>query len=651
MYGRFSRGFAAAIALAALTAWGLGSSDMSAWGAGKPKNSKGRPAKKPEPPAPKLPVRRVVIKPVDQTAAAAVLKSAKQVDELVDTRHRQLKVEPMPKTTDEQFVRRIYLDITGTIPTYKQVNVFVTGKGADKRARLIDALLNSEGYASHLYNYWSNILRLTDRLDRNLPGAPFSQWVKKSIEENTPYDKWVYEMLTAEGKYFEHPETGYLIKDGGMPLDAMSNTLRVFIGTQIGCAQCHNHPFDQWTQKEFYEMAAFTFGTQTRLGGKDKMFGGKNVISDIREELKKVDPKYTNGGKYNVILTANLYAVHDVPYRKLKLPHDYQYDDAKPETLVAPATLLGPDAPVKSGETPRLAFSRWLTSKENPRFALTIANRLWKHAFGRGQIEPVDDIREDSAGENPELLKFLTAEMIRLKFDTKEFLRILYNTDAYQRQASVDEVGPGDPYHFPGPMLRRMTAEQAWDSFITLAVFKPEEYKQRPAEIEVQVVDFDLRTVKAAEVMERLEKQKEINGYKARSEREKNYRYKGQLLVRASELPTPTPPGHFLREFGQSDRELIESSSADGSVPQVLAMFNGPITHMLLEEGSLMYHNVMAKDRPEDRINVIFLSTLSRKPTAPEMQIALEEVREAGPAGYGNIIWSLVNTREFLFIQ
>jgi hypothetical protein len=110
-------------------------------------------------------------------------------------------------------------------------------------------------------------------------------------------------------------------------------------------------------------------------------------------------------------------------------------------------------------------------------------------------------------------------------------------------------------------------------------------------------------------------------------------------------------PNHFLREFGQSDRELIQTSSADGSVPQVLAMFNGPITHMLLEEGSLMFHNVMAKNRPEDRINVIFLSTLSRRPTPEEMQIALEEVRASGAAGYGNIIWSLVNTREFLFIQ
>jgi hypothetical protein len=398
-------------------------------------------------------------------------------------------------------------------------------------------------------------------------------------------------------------------------------------------------------------MAAYTFGTVTRVGGRDKMFGGKDVIKEIREDLKKIDPDYKAGGRYNRILNANLYVVQDIPGRKLKLPHDYQYDDAKPLSLVEPVTLLGPDAPVKSGEAPRQAFARWLVSKDNPRFAMTIANRMWKLAFGRGLIEPADDIREDTEGENPELVKFLTAEMIRVKFDLKEFLRIIYNTEAYQRQACFDEVGPGDDYHFPGPLLRRMTAEQAWDSFITLAVFNPAEYKEAPAYLEAKVLDMDLKEVKGAQVMERLDKLKDVTGGKARTAREKDHRYKGQLLVRASELPTPVAPNHFLREFGQSDRELIQTSSADGSVPQVLAMFNGPITHMLLEEGSLMFHNVMAKNRPEDRINVIFLSTLSRRPTPEEMQIALEEVRASGAAGYGNIIWSLVNTREFLFIQ
>ncbi len=138
---------------------------------------------------------------------------------------------------------------------------------AQKRARLIDQLLNSPGYASHFYNYWTDVLRVTERLANNVPGRPYAEWIKVCLETNKPYDKMVYEMLTAEGKIFENPAAGYILRDSGMPLDAMNNTVRIFLGTQIGCAQCHDHPFDRWKQKEFYQMAAFTAGTQTRRGG------------------------------------------------------------------------------------------------------------------------------------------------------------------------------------------------------------------------------------------------------------------------------------------------------------------------------------------------------------------------------------------------
>jgi hypothetical protein len=485
-------------------------------------------------------------------------------------------------------------------------------------------------------------------MNNNLPAAPFNEWVKKNLEENTPYDKWVYEMLTAEGKIFDSPATGYIFRDAGMPLDAMSNTLRVFGGTQIGCAQCHNHPFDNWTQKEFYEMAAFVFPTQTRIGGK---MDGKNVVQVLREDLKKVDPKFGGGGQYNRFLQGNLFVVHDEPKRKLKLPHDYRYTDVKADSVVAPATIFGDDATIEKDAAPRIAFAKWLTSKDNPRFAQTIANRLWKQALGAGQFEPVDDIKEDSVAENPELMKFLTAEMIRVKFDMKEYLRILFNTETYQRQASVEDSAPGEPYHFAGPKLRRMTAEQAWDSFITLAVFNPEHYQAPPAHIESKILNVDLKSASAKLLYERQQELRDATSGKVRNEREKNYKFQGQLLVRASELPLPAPPGHFLREFGQSDRELIQAESDDGSVPQVLQMFNGPITHMLLEEGSLMYHNVMSKNRQEDQIDIAFLSVLSRKPSPEEMKIAVAEMKQHGYPGLGNIIWSLVNTREFLFIQ
>lgn len=613
-------------------------------------NKAAKPAKKYEPPA-HVPLRAQRIAKIDPATRQDAIALAAKIDELVEANYAKHKTKPNPMTTDEQFVRRIYLDITGTIPTLKQVKLFLGNSDAQKRSKLIDNLLSQEGYSSNFYNYWSDILRLKDgNLTNNVPGKTYCEWVKECLETNKPYDKFVYEMLTAEGKVWDNPAAGYIMRDAGMPLDAMNNTVRVFLGTQIGCAQCHNHPFDHWTQKEFYEMAAFTFGTATRRGGGDKKFGGGNIVNKMKDELKKIDTKYDGGGKYNRLLVGNLAEVYD-NNAKLVLPHDYRYDDAKPKQAVSPKTIFEPAVKIEKGETPRVAFAKWLTSPQNPRFAKTIANRLWKKSLGVGVIEPVDDMKDDTQPENPELMAFLTQEMIRLNFDMKEYLRVIYNSKTYQRESTHTEVTPGDEYHFPGPILRRMKAEEVWDSFITLAAFRPDEYQKEPAVVEAKWMNIDLTKATAAEIFEHDKKLRSDEIKKEREERDKGHTYKGVLLVRASELPSPRPPGHFLRQFGQSDRESIEVSNVDGTVPQVLQMFNGPITHMLLEAGSVMYKNVTAEKGTDARIDVVFLSILARKPSNDERHAAAAEVKTHGDAGYGNVIWALVNTREFLFIQ
>lgn len=614
------------------------------------KGANNKPPKKVEPP-PHVAERHQNVHKMEPRSRLAAAERAAKIDALVEANYKRHQIQPNSITTDEQFLRRIYLDIVGTIPNLKQVRLFQSSTDPQKRSKLIDTLLSQEGYASNFYNYWSDILRLKDgQLTNNVPGKPYCEWVKQCLETNKPYDQFVYEMLTAEGKIWENPAAGYLFRDAGMPLDAMNNTVRIFLGTQIGCAQCHNHPFDHWTQKEFYEMAAFMSGTSTRRSGQDKKFGGGNVVSRLRDELKKTDPKFDGGGKYNRFFNGNLMEVYDRP-GQLQLPHDYQYEDGKPKQVVSPKTLFPPAATIEKGESPRVAFARWLTSPDNPRFAKTIANRLWKKSFGIGQIEPIDDLKENSQAENPELLDFLTAEMIRLKFDLKEYLRTIYNSKTWQREATRTEVTAGDEYHFPGPVLRRMTAEQIWDSFITMAAYKPSDYQAEPASVEGKLLNIDLAKATAGQIYERDQQLRSSELKRAREARDKEHTYKGLLLVRASELPSPRPPGHFLRQFGQSDREAIEVSSVDGSVPQVLQMFNGPITHMLLESQSVMYQTVIAEKTTESRVDAVFQMILTRRPTVEERRTALSEVKAHGDAGYGNVIWALVNTREFLFIQ
>lgn len=613
------------------------------------KTSKQKKEDKDHPP----PRFQVVSREVAPSRRPQALQAAKQIDALVEANYKKFNVEPDPLTSDSEFVRRIYLDITGTIPTYQQTRKFLVSHDPAKRAMLIDELLSSDGYASHFFNYWADVLRYTDHLTTSVRGEPYRQWIKQSLAENKPWNKFVEELLTAEGLIWQNPATGYLQRDANMPLDNMNNTVRIFLGTRIGCAQCHNHPFDRWTQKEFYQMAAFTFGTVANAGGGDKRFWATDPGDRLHTEYAKIEQeeedRRNNSYRFDEMLRVNMALVNDQGDRPIHLPKNYAYDDAKPDEVVPPKTLFGSTAEIRTGETPRKAFARWLTEKENPRFARTIANRLWKQAFGVGQIEPVDDMTDESEAENPPLMDFLEAQMKQLDFDMKEYLRIVFNTQAYQRRACAAEVAPGTPYHFPGPILRRMTAEQVWDSFLTMTLVNPDDFHELPATLRTDVFGKDLSKVSAEELLDADNKRGAVDGIE--NQWKDKHMYKGTLLARASELPSPVPPNHFLRMFGQSDRELIATSSTVGSVPQVLFMFNGPVTHMLLEKNSAIYNNVMRKQSVNDGVKAVFLTVLSREPDAEDMELAAQEVKRNGPAGYGNVIWSLVNTREFLFIR
>jgi hypothetical protein len=342
--------------------------------------------------------------------------------------------------------------------------------------------------------------------------------------------------------------------------------------------------------------------------------------------------------------------VKDAANLKLKLPHDYQYDDAKPNDIVKPKVIFGEVTPLPN-ETPRATFARWLTSKENPRFAKAIANRMWKRGLGVGLVEPVDDIHDESKPENPELLDYLTTIVVKTDFDLKELQRIIYNTKTYQRQSSTHEVAGGEVYHYPGPILRRMTAEQVWDSLLTLAIYNPDNVRRPSMDGIADAADLNLVSATAKDVMQHWNKFNDKYGKKAMQDVRQKYLYKGQFLARASEQPMPSPAGHFLREFGQGDREQIEAASTEGNVPQILTMFNGPVTHMMLEKGSVIYDDIVKRKSASEAVDVIFLTLLSRRPMPDAKRIAMEEIAKDGPAGYGDVIWSLLNTREFLFIQ
>ncbi|HIE96356.1 MAG TPA: DUF1549 domain-containing protein [Planctomycetes bacterium] len=582
-----------------------------------------------------------------------VRDSAKKIDSLIEAGYRKNSITPNATLKDSLFCRRAYLEIAGRVPLLQEIGKFVQSKNPRRRELLIDELLGSHDYVSHMYNYWANILRLQDHpINNNQLAQPYHEWIKDSIRENKPYDEWVHEMLTAEGRIWENPAVGFVMRDSNMELDAVDNMVQVFLGTQIGCAQCHDHPFDKWTQREYYEMAAYWFGTRTRTNTRDKKrFTKGNPLGRLRAELKKMDPDANTGGTFSRVVNANLFEVWEMK-RALKLPHDYQYDNGKPHQVVSMKPIFGEAEEVVNGKSPRRILADWMTSKENPRFAKNIANRMWQKAFGIALIEPANNIQDDSEAMNPELMDFLTDELVRLDFDVRELQRIIFNTRTWQREATSKDIDLSETYYFPGPALRRMTSEQIWDSLITLAVYNPKSFTRPSMDNVAQTINMDLDKVSAGDVLKVAE---DFNGKFSAGAQRKTTRarnsYKGMTLARASELPTPLPPEHFLRQFGQSDRELMESSSRDGSVSQVLTMFNGEITHMMLEKGSVIFDTVMRAPSVTDRINGIFYSVLCRAPRKNEAGVASDEIKSAGNAGYGNVIWALINTKEFLFIQ
>lgn len=660
-----------------------------------------------------------------------------EIDRLVEAKLVSHDQEPNRLADDATFLRRVYLDVVGRIPTYIEAKAFLASKDDDRRSKLIDQLLESPGYVSHQYNFWADILRIQTRMSGGRPGRPYIEFVKDALQENKPYDEFVRELLTSEGHALspDGGATGYYLRDDGMPEDNMANTVRIFLGTRIECAQCHDHPFDKWTQRDFFEMVAFNGGLQTRSRPDGMGMGGSSVRinqirkSDASREVKQIAQNLLRPLTFGAFGNGTGLA---------RLPDTYQYDDGQPNEILTAKALFGdeslvhPIIPVSRETTrqprnKRLArqipgakeinsrevLANWMTSPDNPRFTLMIANRLWKKVMGLGLVEPVDDLTDDSVASNEALLEYLTRQMIELDYDMKQFIRAILNSRAYQREAESVDIVDAANYDFPGPLLRRLSAEQLWDSFLALAV--PDLDVRVSVENQIRQISSDevakIHQMSLEELLEFAEERAELRKnpgkrQKLRRERmmeayvptsydreaaktrakiaqlrklmnearrKKNQRavvlIQSQLnelntalkhiparvspnMLRASELQSPAPAGHFLREFGQSDRDQIENANSEPAVTQVLALMNGQIEKTIISNPrTVLMSNVVDAPSPGSKIDTIYISMLSREPTRAEKQMWLDMARSDDDITATDLIWTLANSSEFMFIQ
>lgn len=594
---------------------------------------------------------------------ATIAREAAELDRLLDASLSARGVTANPTSTDEQFLRRIYVDAIGRIPTAKEALAFLDDSSPNKRARLIDRLVYSRGYSQQMYNWMADLLRVKDKFGRGVPSFTFEDWLKSRLETNASWDSLVREMLTAKGSLLENGATGYLIQDAEMPLDRVSYLMTTFLGSNMACAQCHDHPLADWKQRQFYEVAGF-------LGATDS--SDRDVLRTIARLTK--DNENLPKQQIRLLGELNSAALKDVAKMRLTLPANYRYDDAKPGSAVKPTFIAWDDADRKlpiyafetgSADTLRDRFARWMTSPENPRFASNIANRIWRKNFGLAVLEPVGDIDDLDRASSPELLAHLTDIMRKARFDLREFQRVLYNSKAYQRAASPYPDLEKGPYAFPGPLIRRMGAEQAWDSLVTEAIGSRadnillrrgedlEALALPKGQITLEGIEGALRNARQMADRKSTEAKKGSGGSNFglsggyQGERPDN-RF-GVLLARASELPQPAPESHFLRLFGQGDRQLPDSSTSDGSIPQVLMLMNGAVGQIVADSHSHALQAASAERTPQAQVTSLYLSTLSRRPSPTELAAATRALAKG--ATLGDVAWALSNTREFLFTR
>jgi len=428
-----------------------------------------------------------------------VRNTSSLIDQAVMKDLKKNTLTPNPMVDDATFLRRSYVKIIGRIPTHQEATAFLNDKSADKRAKLIDDLVYSPGFNSSLFNYWADMLRLKTNQDQH--GLGWHVWVRDAVDNNMPYDQFVHKMLAANGHVSKNPAVAYYLRDRNMLLDNISNTVQVFLGTQIGCAQCHDHPFEDWTQKSYYRLAAFagnvdykTKSAQVKISEVAKHLAKKEGL--YQAPAKNVKPQNRKKGNNQKKAQKNAQKQQKNKFRGfyqkvskdlktifkdfgkneialnnekiLKLPHDYQYNDGKPGEVVHPAVLFGDMPKLKPGQDRLAVFADWVTSPDNPQFTKTIANRLWKRVYGYALAEPVDDWSDSTKVSHPEALAMVEKLLRTNNYNIRETLRVLYHTQLFQRQVSAIEIKGGKAYQFQGPILMRLSAEQIHDSLLTL---------------------------------------------------------------------------------------------------------------------------------------------------------------------------------------
>ena len=499
------------------------------------------------------------------------------VDDFVFANLKEIGVPPSPVCDDATFLRRVSLDIAGRFPTDEEAAVFFPSQDADKRDQVIDRLLRSPEYADFFANKWTAMLknRRDDASDMTSNFAFFA-WVRDSLLANKPYDQMVRELLAATGTVIANPPVAWY-KRVKEPKQQLEDVAQLFLGVRMQCAQCHHHPFERWSQDDYYSFSAFF----TQVGRKPSATRGEDLIFHKRG-----------------IATAT---------------------NIKTGMALKPAALGDVIPAIDPDEDPRLKLADWMSSPVNPFFARALANRYWKHFFRRGLIEPEDDIRDTNPPSNPELLAALEQHFVSSGFDLKELVRVITRSNAYQLSSVPNSYNIADQQNYSRYYPRRLQAEVMLDAIDDLTGAR---------------TDFpNLPT-----------------GTRA-------------IALPDNSYNNASP---FLKVFGRPENESVCECERvqSSSLAQSLHLMNAGDIKSKLATGSGRADRLAKSDKPsEEKIRELYMAAFAREPKAEELKVAVDYLAEprmdaagapidpqkANVENFQDLIWALINTKEFLF--
>ena len=483
------------------------------------------------------------------------------VDELIHQKLNKLRIVPSDVCTDEQFLRRAYLDIVGVLPEVEEYNRFLADKDPKKRDKLVDELLGRKEFVEVWVMKWAELLQVRTINNRVAykPMLRYFNWLQERVANNVPTNVLVKELLSANGGTFANAATNYYQAETNT-LKVSENVAQVFMGMRIQCAQCHNHPFDRWTMDDYYSFAAFF----SQIGRK-----------------RAEDPRET------IVYNRGSGDVRNPVGNRVMAPK-----------------FLGGEVPDVKGKDRRTVMADWLASPQNPYFAKNLANIVWAHFFGKGIIEPVDDVRVSNPPSNAELLDTLGEKFTEYNYDFKKLVRDICTSRAYQLSTQMNESNASDTRNFSHASLRRMRAEVLLDA-ISQATLTKNKFPGLP------------------------------------------------LGARAVQIANGQTSTYFLTTFGRAKRERPCSCEVQmhPNLSQALHLLNGDTVNGKIQQGGLIKRRLDEKKTPPQILDELYTICFSRKPTEKEVAnlIQVVEAEENKQQALEDIFWALLNSREFLF--